>query len=109
MVKGVPVRPRQRPRKLYADAGYDGEAAGKELESRDITPGIRKRNTETWNWVGEDPPVIQWIGVVERTNSWLGGLRRFGIRYDRHQTIIDAWNHLAIAALCHGVPIRQAA
>lgn len=36
--------------------------------------------------------MIQQPEVVERTNSWLG---RFRIRYDRHQTIIDAWNHLA--------------
>jgi transposase len=102
-VKGVSGRPRQRPRKLYADAGYDSEAARKELLDRGITPYIRKRNTEHGSGLGK----IRW--VVERTNSWLGGLRRFRIRYDRHQTIIDAWNHLALAALCHAVLIRQAA
>ncbi|MBL6705942.1 MAG: transposase, partial [Planctomycetaceae bacterium] len=38
--------------------------------------------------------------VVERTISWIKGLRRMRIRYDRHATIIDAWNHLALAAIC---------
>ncbi|WP_390416235.1 hypothetical protein [Planctopirus limnophila] len=45
--------------------------------------------------------------MVERTINWLGGLRRFRIRYDRHQQIIHACNYLALAALCYRILMRK--
>lgn len=99
-VAGIPGRPRRHPKRLYADAGYDSEPTRIELRNRGIIPYIRRRKTEHGSGLGK----IRW--VVERTNSWLGGLRRFRIRYDRHPVIVSAWNHLALAALCYAVLVR---
>ncbi|WP_186377505.1 hypothetical protein [Planctopirus ephydatiae] len=44
---------------------------------------------------------------MEHTISWLGGLGRFRIRYVRDQQVIHAWNHLALAAFCYRILMRQ--
>lgn len=100
-VAGARGRPREHPQVLYADAGYDSDATRQTLRNRGIEPYIRRRKTEHGSGLGK----IRW--VVERTHSWLGGLRRFRIRYDRHPTLIDAWNNLALAALCYSVLRRH--
>ena len=38
--------------------------------------------------------------MVERTISWLKGLRRMRIRYDRLAVLQDAWNTLAACVIC---------
>ena len=38
--------------------------------------------------------------MVERTISWLKGLRRLRVRYDRLGVIIDAWTTLAASVFC---------
>ncbi|ODA28504.1 hypothetical protein A6X21_12390 [Planctopirus hydrillae] len=59
--------------------------AGKQaLQGRGIIRHIRRRNTAHGSGLGK----VRW--VVERTISWLGGLGRFRIRYDRDQQIIHA-------------------
>ena len=94
LIGGTPGRPRNHPTKLYADAGYDSNATRELLMVMGIDPVIRRRNTPHGSHLGK----VRW--VVERTISWIKGLRRMRIRYDRHPTIIDAWNHLALAAVC---------
>ena len=58
---------------------------------------IRRRNSNHGSHLGR----IRW--VVERTISWFLGLRRMQIRDDRHSTIIDAWEHLALAVICYQI------
>ena len=41
---------------------------------------------------------VRW--VVERTISWIKGLRRMRVRYDRSGTSIDAWTSIAAAVVC---------
>jgi transposase len=41
---------------------------------------------------------VRW--VVERTISWLKGLRRLRVRYDRLAVIQDAWTTLAASVIC---------
>jgi transposase len=41
---------------------------------------------------------VRW--VVERTISWLKGLRRMRVRYDRRNVIQDAWTTLAASVIC---------
>ena len=41
---------------------------------------------------------VRW--VVERTISWLKGLRRLRTRYDRLAVIQDAWDTLAACVIC---------
>ncbi len=59
-----------------------------------IEPVIAKRNTKHGSGLGK----IRW--VVERTISWVKGLRRMRVRYDRLKIIQDAWNTLAAAVIC---------
>lgn len=94
VVGGKPGRPRTHPEKLYADAGYDCEATRSILRWLGIEPHIRKRNTEHGSHLGR----VRW--VVERTISWIKGLRRMRVRYDRSGTTIDAWTTLAAAVIC---------
>ncbi len=93
-VGGKPGRPRTHPDKLYADAGFDCEATRCILRWLGIEPHIRRRNDAHGSHLGR----VRW--VVERTISWIKGLRRMRVRYDRSDTSIDAWTSLAAAVVC---------
>lgn len=94
VVGGKPGRPRELPQELYADAGYDSEATRSLLRWLGIQPHIRYCKEEHGSHLGR----IRW--VVERTISWIKGLRRMRVRYDRSNTTIDAWTSLAAAVVC---------
>jgi transposase len=93
-VAGKPGRPLTHPKKLYADAGFDCEATRTLLRWLGIEPHIRYRNGDHGSHLGR----VRW--VVERTISWIKGLRRMRVRYDRSQTSIDAWTKIAAAVVC---------
>jgi len=93
-VPGKPGRPPTHPDKLYADAGYDCEATRTLLRWLGIEPHIRRRNGAHGSRLGR----VRW--VVERTISWIKGLRRMRIRYDRSATSIDAWTTIAATVVC---------
>jgi transposase len=93
-IGGKPGRPRTHPRKLYADAGFDCEATRSILRWLGIEPHIRRRTGDHGSHLGR----VRW--VVERTISWVKGLRRMRIRYDRSATSIDAWTSIAGAVVC---------
>ncbi len=65
------------PDVVMADAGYDSEATRALLRWLGVEPKIRKSRAEHGSGLGK----VRW--VVERTISWLKGLRRLRIRYDR--------------------------
>jgi len=102
-VPGKPGRPRTHPDKLYADAGYDCEATRCLLRWLGIEPHIRHRNDKHGSHLGR----VRW--VVERTISWIKGLRRMRIRYDRSITSIDAWTTIAAAAVCMNIWMESTA
>ena len=93
-VGGKPGRPKTHPRELYADAGYDCEATRSILRYLGIEPFIRKRGSTHGSHLGR----VRW--VVERTISWIKGLRRMRVRYDRKQIMIDAWTTMSVAVIC---------
>lgn len=93
-VAGKPGRPRTHPKKLYGDAGFDCEATRSLLRWLGIEPHIRHARDEHGSHLGR----IRW--VVERTISWIKGLRRMRVRYDRSDTTIDAWCSIAPAVVC---------
>jgi transposase len=93
-VKGTPGRPKELPDDLYADRGFDSEATRALLRWPGIEPHIAKRGTPHGSGLGQ----IRW--VVERTISWLKGLRRLRVRYDRLGVIMDAWATLAACVIC---------
>lgn len=93
-VGGKPGRPKTHPDKLYADAGYDAEAARSILRFLGIEPLIRRRGNPHGSHLGR----IRW--VVERTISWIKGLRRLRVRYDRQDVMVDAWATMAATVVC---------
>lgn len=93
-VGGKPGRPRTHPEKLFADAGFDCEPARSLLRWLGIEPHIRRRGNDHGSHLGR----VRW--VVERTISWIKGLRRMRVRYDRSGTSIDAWTTIAAAVVC---------
>jgi len=93
-VRGMPGRPRRRPRRVYADRGYDSEPHRRELRSRGIVPHLARRRTEHGSQMGKH----RW--VVERTFSWLHNFRRLRVRYDRLAEIHEAFLSLACALIC---------
>ena len=93
-VGGTPGRPKEHPDNLYADRGYDSNPARVILSWLGIKPFIARRLTEHGSGLGK----VRW--VVERTISWIKGLRRMRVRYDRSGTIIDAWTTLAATVVC---------
>ena len=93
-VAGKPGRPRTHPDNLYADAGFDCEATRTLLRWLGIEPHIRDRNDKHGSHLGR----VRW--VVERTISWIKGLRRMRVRYDRSGTSIDAWTSIAATVVC---------
>jgi transposase len=93
-VKGTPGRPKELPDEAYADRGYDSEPLREFLRWLGIAPHIAKRGTPHGSGLGK----VRW--VVERTISWLKGLRRLRVRYDRLGVIVDAWTTLAASVIC---------
>lgn len=93
-VPGKVGRPPTHPKKLYADAGYDSDPTRSILRWLGIEPHIRRRNCEHGSHLGR----VRW--VVERTISWIKGLRRMRVRYDRSGLTIDAWTSVAAAVVC---------
>lgn len=93
-VTGKPGRPKELPDELYADRGYDSDDTRWLLLWLGIEPHIARRKTPHGSGLGK----IRW--VVERTISWLKGLRRLRVRYDRQCVIQEAWNTLAACVIC---------
>lgn len=100
-VGGKPGRPKELPDTLYADRGYDNEATRILLRWLGIEPKIAKRNTPHGSGLGK----TRW--VVERTISWIKGLRRMRVRYDRLGVIRDAWTTLAASVVCFHILTRD--
>lgn len=93
-VTGRSGRPQTRPEELYADRGYDSDARRWLLTWLGIEPHIARRKTPHGSGLGK----VRW--VVERTISWLKGLRRMRVRYDRLAVVQDAWTTLAASVIC---------
>jgi transposase len=100
-VGGKPGRPREKPGVLLADRGYDSDATRWILRWIGIEPRIAKRGAEHGSGLGK----ARW--VVERTISWLKGLRRMRVRYDRLAVIRDAWTTLAASVICFNILVHD--
>jgi transposase len=100
-VGGKPGRPKELPDELYADRGYDSEATRWLLRWLGVEPHIAKRRTEHGSGLGK----VRW--VVERTISWVKGLRRMRVRYDRLGVIRDAFTTLAASVICFRILVND--
>src|SRR5919205_203122 len=92
--RGRPGRPRKRPAKLHADKAYDASSLRRALRARSITPRLARRGIDSSERLGR----YRW--VVERTQAWLLGCRRLGVRYERRADLLQGLLHLACALIC---------
>ena len=98
-------RPRQKPRRLIADRGYDSDPLRKQL----ARPGIelivphRKNRRKPPTQDGRALRRYKRRWTVERTFAWLGNFRRLVVRYDRSLTIYRAFFHVA----CFMIVLRR--
>jgi transposase len=102
-IGGKRGRPKELPDTLFADRGFDSNPLRWLLTWLGIEPRIARRREAHGSGLGK----VRW--VVERTISWLKGLRRMRVRYDRLAVIQEAWNSLAASVICfrilyHDVP-----
>ena len=93
-IRGRRGRPRNRPRRLFADRGYDYDKYRNLLRGKGITPMIARRGAVHGSGLGK----VRW--VVERTFAWLHQFKRLRIRSevraDLHQGLLE----LACSIIC---------
>ncbi|WP_435279978.1 transposase [Streptomyces sp. 1222.5] len=78
-------RPRHRPRRLFADRGYDYDKFRRLLRARGITPKIACKGTAPGSGLGRTRWVVEWAF------AWLHQFKRLRIHYE-----IRADLHLAL-------------
>lgn len=86
--------PRHRPRRLYADRGYDYPIHRRRLTSRGIPHSIARRGHPHGSGLGE----IRY--VVERSFAWLHRHRRLATCYERRPDIHDALFGIGCILIC---------
>ncbi|GAA3021394.1 hypothetical protein Sfulv_59750 [Streptomyces fulvorobeus] len=91
-IRGLRGRPRHRPRRLFADRGYDFDTYRRLVRARDTTPTITRRGTPQGPGLGN----TRW--VVERTFAWLHQFKRLRIRYEMRADL-----HLGLLQLACGI------
>jgi transposase len=93
-IRGKRGRPRQRPREIYADRGYDHDCYRRQVWARGIKPVIASRGTEHGSGLGTK----RW--VVEQTIALLHGFRRLRIRWEIRDDIHEALIRLGYVLIC---------
>ncbi|WP_165396233.1 IS5 family transposase [Streptomyces sp. F001] len=94
-VRGRRGRPRHRPRRLYADRGYDHDSHRRLVRALGITPHIARRGQPHGSGLG----VHRW--VAERALAWLHGFRHLRIRWERRDDIHDGFLQLATCIILY--------
>lgn len=101
-IRGLRGRPRHRPRRLFADRGYDFDfdfdfdfdKYRRLVRAREITPQIARRGVPHGSGLGKTP----W--VVERTFAWLRRFKRLRIRYEIRADLHLGLLQLACSIIC---------
>ena len=93
-IRGRRGRPRRKPRRLYADRGYDFDKYRRLLWMRGIKPCIARRGVAHGSGLGK----VHW--VVERAFAWLHQFKRLRIRYERCADLHQGLLELACSLIC---------
>ncbi|MFB7048172.1 IS5 family transposase [Streptomyces microflavus] len=93
-IRGLRGRPRRRPRRLFADRGYDFDKYRRLIRARGITPKIARRAAPHGSGLGR----TRW--VVERTFAWLHQFKRLRIRYEIRADLHLGLLQLACSIIC---------
>jgi transposase len=94
-------RPRQKPKRLIGDLGYDSDPLRERLARRGITVIVPYRDNRIVR-VYEDRRHLRryrrrWI--VERTIAWLGSFRRLIVRHERLTSMYCSLLYFAAALI----------
>jgi transposase len=100
-----PGRPRQKPKRIIADRGYDSDPLRKQLARHGIELIAPHRKNRCKSPTQDDCALRRYKRrwTVERTFAWLGNFRRLVLRYDRSLTIYRAFFHIA----CFMIVLRR--
>ncbi|WTF17801.1 IS5 family transposase [Streptomyces sp. NBC_01601] len=93
-IRGLRGRPRHKPRRLYADRGYDFDKYRRLLWKRGIKPVIARRGVAHGSGLGK----VRW--VVERAFAWLHQFKRLRTRYERRVDLHQGLLELACSLIC---------
>ncbi|QEV49441.1 IS5 family transposase [Streptomyces vinaceus] len=93
-IRGRRGRPRRKPRRVYADRGYDFDKYLRLLWKRGIKPIIARRGVAHGSGLGK----VRW--VVERAFAWLHQFKRLRIRYERRADLHQGLLELACSIIC---------
>jgi transposase len=98
-------RPRQKPRRLIADRGYDSDPLRRQLAARgiELIAPHRKNRRKPPTQDGRALRRYKRRWIVERTFAWLGNFRRLVVRYDRSLTVYQGFFHIA----CFMIVLRR--
>ena len=92
-----PGRPKQKPKRLIADKGYDSDPLRYELKKRgiELVCPHRKNRKKPKTQDGRKLRRYRKRWKVERTFAWLGNFRRLLVRHERLITVYRAFFHIA--------------
>jgi len=93
-IRGLRGRPRNRPKRLYADRGYDFDKYRRLLWARGIKRVIARSGVAHGSGLGR----TRW--VVERIFAWLHQFKRLRIRYERRADLHQGLLELACGIIC---------
>ncbi len=93
-IRGARGRPRRKPRRLYADRGYDFDKHRRLLWKRGIKPLIARRGLAHGSGLGK----VRW--VVERAFAWLHQFKQLRTRYERHADLHQGLLELVCSLIC---------
>ncbi|MFF4693581.1 IS5 family transposase [Streptomyces sp. NPDC001307] len=93
-IRGLRGRPRHKPRRVYADRGYDFDKYRRLLWKRGVKPLIARRGAAHGSGLGK----VRW--VVERTFAWLHQFKRIRVRYERRSDLHVGLLQLACSIIC---------
>ena len=98
-------RPRQKPKRIIADRGYDSDPLRERLQRRgvDLIVPYRTNNHRRRYEDGRKLRRYKRRWIVERTNSWLGQFRRLLVRHEHLLSIYYAFFYLA----CFWITMRR--
>jgi len=98
-------RPRQKPRRVIADAGYDSDPLRERLKKRaiELIAPYRKNNKRKRYHDGRKMRRYKRRWIVERTNAWLGQFRRLLVRHEHLLSTYYAFFYIA----CFWITLRR--
>ncbi len=98
-------RPRQKPQRVIADRAYDSDPLRERLAARgiELVAPHRCNRSKARTQDGRALRRYKRRWKVERTLAWLGSFRRLVVRYDRSDTIYEAFFNIA----CFMIVLRR--